>query len=124
MLINRKKQHISSALRKNVWEAHVGLHTAQTLCQACYRETINVFNFECGHIIPESKGGELSVYNLKPISSSCNRSMATTNLYTFQMENGFHPPPGYLSIITSTVIHVTKISWNTAFWICGKLFGY
>ena len=41
---------------------------------------INVFDFQCGHNIPESKGGTLDINNLKPICGSCNLSMG--NKYT------------------------------------------
>jgi 5-methylcytosine-specific restriction endonuclease McrA len=37
---------------------------------------INVFNFQVGHDIPESKGGTLDIDNLKPICGNCNLSMS------------------------------------------------
>jgi 5-methylcytosine-specific restriction endonuclease McrA len=36
---------------------------------------INVFNFETGYRVPESKGGTLDIDNLRPICAKCNRSM-------------------------------------------------
>ncbi|NDG68463.1 MAG: hypothetical protein EB135_03170, partial [Proteobacteria bacterium] len=36
--------------------------------------------FECGHIIAEAKGGETSLENLRPICSTCNKSMKTINM--------------------------------------------
>jgi hypothetical protein len=41
---------------------------------------INVFNYQVGHDIPESKGGTLDLSNLKPICGNCNLSMG--NKYT------------------------------------------
>jgi len=37
---------------------------------------INVFDFHVGHDVPESKGGELDIQNLKPICARCNLSMS------------------------------------------------
>lgn len=111
-----KKQKISASLRKNVWKHHVGFRTAETLCQACYKETINSFDFECGHIIPESKGGETTIHNLKPISSACNRSMATQTLYEFQIKNGYRPPPGYFELMSNGLAKLAYSSWNGAQW--------
>ena len=37
-------------------------------------KTKSVFNFQVGHDIPKSKGGEDKIHNLKPCSS-CNLSM-------------------------------------------------
>ena len=52
------------------------------------------FNFEAGHIIPESKGGSTHIENLLPICSPCNKSMG--NRFTihefskkFQPQNPF-----------------------------------
>ena len=46
-------------------------------------------SFHCGHIIAESKGGELSVNNLKPICQSCNSSMGTQNMDEYIEKYGF-----------------------------------
>ena len=46
-------------------------------------------SFHCGHIIAESKGGELSVNNLKPICQSCNSSMGTQNMDEYIKKYGF-----------------------------------
>ena len=52
-----------------------------------FSNTINVFNFQVGHNIPESKGGTLSLNNLKPICGRCNFSMG--NNYTIDEWNNF-----------------------------------
>lgn len=36
---------------------------------------MSVFDFECGHNVPESKGGKTTLDNLVPICARCNRSM-------------------------------------------------
>lgn len=40
-------------------------------------------SFHCGHIIPECKGGETILSNLKPICQKCNLSMGTNNMEEF-----------------------------------------
>lgn len=36
---------------------------------------MDVFNFHVGHNIPESKGGDMVLENLRPICQGCNLSM-------------------------------------------------
>lgn len=77
-----KKQKISAALREQVWVQNVG-DVFETKCTVTWcHNKINVFNFQCGHDIPESKGGPTDITNLYPICGKCNLSMS--NLYTFK----------------------------------------
>lgn len=41
------------------------------------KNTINAFDFQCGHNVPESKGGKTSLDNLVPICCRCNNSMGS-----------------------------------------------
>ena len=43
--------------------------------------------WECGHIKPESKGGTLSLNNLKPICSTCNKCMGNMPFNEFKKNN-------------------------------------
>ena len=74
------KENIPKRIRELVWTTNNG----ETFSHKCYvswcDNTINVFNFQVGHDIPESKGGTIDIDNLKPICSSCNLSMS--NKYT------------------------------------------
>ena len=74
------KEPIPKRIRELVWTTHNG----ETFAHKCYvswcDNTINVFNFQVGHDIPESKGGTIDIENLKPICASCNLSMS--NKYT------------------------------------------
>lgn len=69
------KEHIPKRIRELVWTTYNG----EVFTNKCYvywcDNKINVFNFQTGHDIPESKGGTLELDNLKPICSSCNLSM-------------------------------------------------
>ena len=69
------KAKIPRALREQVWLVHVG-PKFQYKCRVSWcTNTMNVFDFQCGHNIPESKGGTTDVQNLVPICSRCNLSM-------------------------------------------------
>ncbi len=70
-----KKKPIPKALREQVWIKHFG----EVFKSKCYikwcNNSINVFNFQVGHNIPESKGGETVIDNLFPLCSKCNQSI-------------------------------------------------
>ena len=71
------KTKIPRALREQVWLIHVG-PKFQYKCKVSWcTNTMNVFDFQCGHNIPESKGGKTDVQNLIPICSRCNLSMGS-----------------------------------------------
>jgi 5-methylcytosine-specific restriction endonuclease McrA len=70
-----KKQGIPAAVRQQVWLARIG-RKFEAKCQVTWcRNVISVFQFECGHNVPESKGGSTTLDNLLPICSNCNGSM-------------------------------------------------
>ena len=70
-----KKQSIPKAIREQVWIFYFG----RVFKHKCYirwcKNVIDVFNFHVGHNKPESKGGKLTIKNLRPICSRCNYSM-------------------------------------------------
>ena len=69
-------------IREVVWNTYNG----ETYSSKCYVpwciNWINVFNYQVGHDIPESKGGTYDIGNLRPICSNCNLSMG--NKWTIQ----------------------------------------
>jgi len=74
------KLKIPISLKREVWLKNNGkVFNSKCKVNWCTNE-INTFTFECGHNIPESKGGQTSLENLLPICSSCNKSMG--NRYT------------------------------------------
>ena len=76
----RKKMTIPKALREQVWIKHIGKKYESKCPIGWCKNTITVFDFQSGHIIPESKGGPTNLENLMPICSRCNLSM--NNQYT------------------------------------------
>lgn len=74
-----KKKRIPKKKRLEVWnENNDGL---KAMCFCCGIEELNAMGtWECGHVISEYNGGDLSTQNLKPVCSGCNKSMATMNM--------------------------------------------
>lgn len=79
-----KKMHIPHALKMQVWDKWVGKNIGTIKCLCCDVNEISQMNFACGHIIAESKGGQLMTSNLKPICTPCNSSMGTHNMDEFK----------------------------------------
>lgn len=70
-----KKSRIPVALREQVWIRAIG-HKFDAKCRVSWcRNRISVFDFQCGHNIPESRGGKTDIDNLLPICARCNVSM-------------------------------------------------
>lgn len=80
-----RKVKIPAAMRRIVWENHANEQGA-TKCYCCEVFVITPFNFECGHIVSEAKGGATVPSNLRPICSVCNRSMGTHNMEDFKVK--------------------------------------
>ena len=79
------KETIPKRIREMVWNTHNG-EEYKTKCYVKWcNNQVNVFNYQVGHDVPESKGGTLDLHNLKPICGSCNQSMG--NRYTIQEWN-------------------------------------
>ena len=70
-----KKKKIPKALREQVWINRMGKHFSGTCSISWCENDINCFNFDCGHNIPESKGGPTNLENLIPICRNCNIGM-------------------------------------------------
>ncbi len=76
----RRKKQIPKALREQVWLKYLGKKYESKCPIGWCKNTITVFDFQSGHIVPESKGGPTTLENLMPICSRCNLSM--NNQYT------------------------------------------
>ena len=84
-----KKKKIPSRLRKDVWTEYNG-YVFHSKCHIRWcRKSLDVFQFQAGHNIPESKGGSLSINNMRPICGECNNSMG--NSYTIDEWNALKP---------------------------------
>lgn len=75
------KQKIPKALREQVWIVHAGRVFEHKCMTTWCNNNMTVFDFQCGHNIPECKKGKTDITNLIPICSRCNLSMGSQ--YTF-----------------------------------------
>jgi len=77
-----RKANIPKAIKEQVWLKSFG-EVFKNKCHIHWCDNIiNTFDFHVGHDIPESKGGTLDIFNLKPICARCNLSMG--DKYTIQ----------------------------------------
>jgi 5-methylcytosine-specific restriction endonuclease McrA len=71
----RRKTTIPKALREQVWLKTMKKSFDGKCPVVWCTNTINAFDFQCGHNIPESKGGKTTLENLIPLCGRCNVSM-------------------------------------------------
>lgn len=76
------KVKIPKALREQLWVRRIGFKFSGKCETPWCENVITVFDFQCGHDVPESKGGATTIENLVAICSRCNLSMSNT--YTFK----------------------------------------
>jgi hypothetical protein len=84
-----KKKTIPKSLRVQVWDTYIGKEKGFAPCYCCNNIEIRQTIFDCGHVIAEANGGETTLENLRPICSTCNTSMGTTNLEEYKKT--YHP---------------------------------
>ena len=81
---NRK---IPATVRNTVWYKYINKGDPKCFC--CKTEPITKGNFECGHIISHTEGGDMSIENLRPICSLCNKSIGKINMIEFMKTYGY-----------------------------------
>lgn len=79
---NQTRQPLPKEKREKVWKRFFGEKEIGK-CFICPRE-IDCSNWECGHIIASSEGGENNIGNLRPICSTCNKRMGNMDLNRFK----------------------------------------
>ena len=83
------KEKIPKALREQAWLRDMGkVYDAKCKVRWC-QNTITVFDFQCGHNVPESKGGATHLTNIVCVCARCNSSMG--NQYTIDEWNKLGP---------------------------------
>lgn len=82
------KENIPKTIKNSVWLKYMG-KIFEGKCFCCGLTNISVFDYVCGHVESENKGGKVCVSNLRPICVSCNGSMSTMNMYDFMNKYGY-----------------------------------
>lgn len=99
-----KRKTIPKALKDKIWDDTFGSKCGEGKCYVC-SDVINSKKFECGHIVAVAKGGNNDIENLKPICSTCNKSMGVKNMEEFKKE--------YFSSLNKKPIQNNKPIQNT-----------
>ena len=86
----KRKDKIPVALREAVWVHRQGRSFEGKCLTIWCPNIITVFDFQCGHDVPESKGGPTILENLYPLCSRCNLSMG--DRYTYKEWCDLSPP--------------------------------
>jgi len=81
--IHARRKKIPKQIKTLIWNEYIGAEFPQGRCYCCQKEKIDQRNFHCGHVIAESKGGDLNIKNLRPICAACNASMGTQSMNEF-----------------------------------------
>jgi ankyrin repeat protein len=84
--IYERRKKIPKRIRTLVWNKYVGEDTPRAKCFCCRDTTISFSAFDCGHVIAESKGGDMTINNLRPVCHECNLSMGTRSMNDFTSE--------------------------------------
>lgn len=71
------RQPIYDKLRDEVW--YNAFNEPMGNCFCCKNE-IQIYNFDCGHIVSVHDNGESIIQNLLPICHTCNLDMGITNM--------------------------------------------
>jgi 5-methylcytosine-specific restriction endonuclease McrA len=90
-MARKRKTTIPKAVREQLWLRDIGKEYESKCMTSWCKNKMTLFDFQCGHNIPESKGGKTVLENLVPICSRCNLSMS--NNYTFDEWNLTHKIP-------------------------------
>ena len=77
------KQPIPKDIKTSLWNITFGSNMREANCYVCTSK-ITSSTFQAGHILAESKGGTISLDNLKCICSTCNQSMGNRHLEEFK----------------------------------------
>jgi 5-methylcytosine-specific restriction endonuclease McrA len=83
--IKKKKAKIPQAKRILCWNTYIGDTIGKTKCLCCKILDITQFSFNCGHVVSDANGGDISIDNLRPICDKCNTDMGTMDMREFAL---------------------------------------
>lgn len=86
---SKKRKSIPKAVKESIWKKYISETELKGKCFVGCGKNIQINDFEVGHVIAVSNGGKNTIENLRPICSLCNKSMGSTNLYSFIEQFGF-----------------------------------
>jgi hypothetical protein len=84
--LHLRRKKAPKQIKTLVWNKYIGSDVAEAPCMSCRTAKISNRSFHCGHVIAESKGGDMTINNLRPICADCNGSMGTRSMNEFTKE--------------------------------------
>jgi len=84
--LHLRRKKAPKQIKTLVWNKYIGSDIAEAPCVSCRTAKISNRSFHCGHVIAESKGGDMNLNNLRPICADCNGSMGTRSMNEFTKE--------------------------------------
>ena len=98
------KHKIPKAVREQLWLRDMGKKFQGKCMTSWCNNTVTIFDYQCGHNIPESKGGVTALENLVTICSRCNTSMGNQFTFTEWTYNHKNAKPFWLRVITCCMV--------------------
>lgn len=77
------RKAIPKSLKSKLWKQYFGNNMVGN-CFCCKAEIEGLGGWEAGHILASALGGPDTIDNLRPICSTCNKSMGTLNMDIFK----------------------------------------
>ncbi len=74
-----RRKTIPKAIKNQLWKSHFG-DRMKGKCYCCKGEIDALCGWEAGHIQAAAKGGSDNIDNLRPVCSTCNKSMSSMNM--------------------------------------------
>ena len=85
VLFSEFQHYNKKEIDNQVWNQYHKDHTLDYIyCYCCNKRTISRDSCHMGHVLARRYGGLYTIDNLRPICSTCNIEMNTTELYTFK----------------------------------------
>jgi hypothetical protein len=84
--LHLRRKKAPKQIKTLVWNKYIGSDVAEAPCMSCRTAKISNRSFHCGHVIAESKGGDMNINNLRPVCADCNGSMGTRSMNEFTKE--------------------------------------
>jgi hypothetical protein len=85
-----KKKKITPTIKKHIWNTYIGYDILKHKCFCCKKATIQINEFEAGHVLSEADGGTCEISNFRPICRNCNLSMGSMHMEEYVKKYGLY----------------------------------
>jgi len=85
-----KKKKITPTIKKHIWNTYIGHDILKHKCFCCKKTTIQINEFEAGHVLSEANGGTCEMSNFRPICRNCNLSMGSMHMEDYVKKYGLY----------------------------------